>query len=337
MDTQIGRSAPLRQRCGTPSKLVTRVTWVHARSMSPDNPQHGEDRRLAEDRAWARWALSRWESFPVGRDPRPLVMAWPLTWFEGGFRSSEAKLAFLYGDIEATVPLPRGMLGLLREGESGPLPDPRERRWSSPLLITEASSGSAAFHTDRGRREFPAWRLGGPDVDGHFWILDPAVAARRWKPPQPAPPRPFDGQPHRSGSAVIEHDGRTLRFTFTGGVPTIFEYPAAEVMETGQAVVVLPVEQYVGPPGPGFVAMVGCGRTVSVTLDRPLGRRVVVDLDATPITVLATELVPAAGSPRNHGDTRSPPPSWDMRGITRLPGSASSERLQARSSNPLRW
>jgi hypothetical protein len=265
---------------------------VQARSVNQDM-EHGDNRRLVQDRGWARWALSRWESFPVGRDPRPLVMTGSVTWFEGGFRSGEAKLAFLYGDVEAAVSLPEDVLELLREGESGPLPDPGERRWPSPLLITEATSGSAAFHTDRGRREFPAWRLGGPDVDGHFWVLDPAVAASRWKPPEPAPPRPFQGQPHRSGSAVIEPDGRTLRFTFVGGVPTLFDYPAAEVIETDQAVVVLPVERYVGPPGPGFVAALGCGRTVTVTLARPLGRRVVVDLDATPITVLPAEPEPA--------------------------------------------
>jgi hypothetical protein len=65
----------------------------------------------------------------------------------------------------------------------------------------------AQFATDRGRREFPTWRLGGPEVDGTFWVLDPAIAATRREPPEPAPPKPFDGLPHRSRSAVIERDG----------------------------------------------------------------------------------------------------------------------------------
>jgi hypothetical protein len=69
-------------------------------------------------------------------------------------------------------------------------------RWSRPLMITQASPDTAEFSTDRGRREFPAWRLGGQEVDGTFWALDPAIAATRWQPPEPATPKPFDGLPH---------------------------------------------------------------------------------------------------------------------------------------------
>jgi hypothetical protein len=248
-----------------------------------DERREGEESRLARDRLWAGWALSRWESFPVGQQPRPLVMTGPLTRFERGFRSGPAKLAFLHGDIEAAVPLPDGLLQMLRSGANRPRPVPGRMRWQHPLLITQASPGTAEFGTDRGRRKFTAWRLGGPDVDGTFWAVDPAVAARRWEPPEPAPPKPFDGLPHRSGSAVIEGDGRTLHFTFVGGPPAFFDYPSAEVIETGQAIVVLPAGRYTGPPG--WVAAPGCGRTVTVILASPLGQRVVIDLDASPVTV----------------------------------------------------
>ena len=78
-----------------------------------------------------------------------------------------------------------------------------------------------------------------------------------------------------------------MRYTFVGGVPALFEYSAAEVIETDQAVAVLPVSRYVGRPGP--VAAVGYSRGVTVTLARPLGQRVLVDLDATPVTVLPAE------------------------------------------------
>lgn len=193
-----------------------------------------EDRRLTGDRAWARWALRRWESFPVDRQPRPLVLIGPLTRFERGFRSGDAKLAFHYGDINAAVPLPEGLLELLRTREDGP-PAPGRRRWSNPLLITQASPDNAQFATDRGSRELPAWRLSGPEVNGAFWVLDPTVAARRWKPPEPAPPTPSDGLPHRAASATVGGGDRTLHFTFTGAPPEDAEYPAAEVIETGQA------------------------------------------------------------------------------------------------------
>jgi hypothetical protein len=265
-----------------PAKLVMRVTGVHPRYMTSDDPA-GEDWRLAQDRGWARWALSRWEFFPAGQRPRRLVMSGPMTRFEHGFRSGEAKLAFHYGDIESMVPLPDGLMDVLRA--NAPQPWPGQKRWSRPLLITQASPASAEFGTDRGRREFPAWRLGGPEVDGAFWALDPAIAATRWQPAEPAPPKPFDGEPHRGGSAVIEDDDRTLHFSFVGGSPELFEYPSAEVIETDQAVVVLPVERYVGPSGPGWLAMAGFGRTVTVRLARPLRERVVIDFDATPIPV----------------------------------------------------
>ena len=215
-------------------------------------------------------------------------MTGPLTRFERGFRSGEAKLAFIHGDIEAAVPLPDGLLGLVRGSQTGPRPMPSERRWSKPLLITHARAGTAEFATDRGRREFPAWQLGSPDIDGTFWALDPAIAARRWEPPEPGPPKPFDGLPHRSGSAVMESDGRTLRFTFVGGSPAYFDDPAAEVIETGQAIVVLPIELYTGPPG-SWVAAPGCFRTVTVSLASPLSERVVIDLDASPVTVLPAD------------------------------------------------
>lgn len=245
-----------------------------------------DDPRLAWDRGWARWALQRWASFPVDHRPRPLVLTAPLTRFERGFRSGDAKLAFHYGDIEPAVPLPDGLLDLLRGSgsERGPRAEPRQRRWKSPLLITQASRGQAEFATDRGRREFPAWRLGGPEIGGALWALDPKVASGCWAPPEPGPPKPFDGLPHRGASAVIDGDGLTLHFTFTGAPPGDAEYPAAEAIETDQALVVLPTAQNAGPPG--WRTAIGCARTVITRLTRPLGERVVIDLDASPVMVL---------------------------------------------------
>jgi hypothetical protein len=244
--------------------------------------QH-EDPHRAWDRAWARWALQRWEAFPVDLRPRPLVLTGPPARLERGFRSGHAKLAFHYGDIQATVPLPDGLLEVLRGGEPGPGAAPGGRRWPGPLLITQARPGQAEFATDRGLRELAAWRLDGPEIDGAAWVLDPAVAARRWTPPEPAPPKPFDGLPHRSASAAVETDGLTLHFTFTGSPPAYTDYPAAEAVETSQALVVLPVAHDVGPPGPRTA--IGCVRTVVARLASPLGERVVVDLDASPVSV----------------------------------------------------
>jgi hypothetical protein len=246
--------------------------------------QPGEAPRLASERAWAGWALRWWETFPVGLRPRPLVMTGPLT-IVRGFRSGEAKLAFQHGDIDAAVPLPDGLLEALRENHDDPISAAERRHWKTPLLITHAQADRAEFSTDRGRRELPAWRLTGPEVDGPFWILDQAIASQRWTPPAPAPEPPFDRRgPHRAGSALIEDSGLVLHFTFAGAPPEYAEYPSAEVIETDQAVVVLPVERDIGPPGPRFA--VGYGRTVIANLARPLGDRVLIDLDASPVMVV---------------------------------------------------
>ena len=94
-----GDKPPARGRpnecTGTPARAR-----VHACPMGSEDGT-AEDGRLAWDRGWARWALQRWESFPADRQPRPLVLTGPPSRFERGFRSGEAKLAFLYGDIQA--------------------------------------------------------------------------------------------------------------------------------------------------------------------------------------------------------------------------------------------
>lgn len=77
----------------------------------------------------------------------------------------------------------------------------------------------------------------------------------------------------------------TLRFSFDGGPREYVEYPAAEVIDSDQAVVLLPLEHDTAPSGPRNA--VGYSREVAVTPNRPLGHRVLVDLDATPVMVQA--------------------------------------------------
>ena len=82
---------------------------------------------------------------------------------------------------------------------------------------------------------------------------------------------------------MIEDNGLVLHFGFTGAPPQYAEYPSTEVIETDQAVVVVPIERDVGSPEPRFA--VGYPRTVIANLAWPLGDRVVVDLDASPVVV----------------------------------------------------
>jgi len=242
--------------------------------------------RLERERQWASWALGRWASFPVNQEPRPLVLVGPAANPEEGFRSGPAKLAFLHGCVEPAVALPPGLLDVLGAGETRRARS-GQRHDRGTLLITGATKDHAALATDRGRRSLPAWRLTGPDLVGPLWVLGPAIAATRWTPPEDGPPPPFQGAPHRADRATLGDDGRTLRFVFIGGAPGYIEYPAVEVIDGHQAVVLLPVEHDTGPPG--LRARSGSWREVTVTLNRPLGHRVLVDLDATPVMVQAPE------------------------------------------------
>jgi hypothetical protein len=142
------------------------------------------------------------------------------------------------------------------------------------------------FTTDRGRRSLPAWRLTGPELLGPLWVLDSAIAATCWTPPEDGPPPPFQGSPGAATHATLGDDGATLRLAFTGGPPGYIEYPTVEVIDSDQAVVLLPVEHDTGPSG--LRAWGGSFREVAVTLNRPLGHRVLANLNASPVMVQAS-------------------------------------------------
>jgi hypothetical protein len=181
------------------------------------------------------------------------------------------------------VPLPPGLLELLGAGSARRETRPGSHHAGESLLITGVSKDHALFATDRGRRSLPAWRLTGPQLAGPLWVLDPAVAATRWTPPHDGPPPPHQGGPHRAERATVADNGMTLRFSFVGGPPEYVEYGPTEVISSDQAIVLLPIEHDMGPPRPRNA--IGYTREVTVTLDRALGRRILVDLDATPVMV----------------------------------------------------
>jgi len=49
---------------------------------------------------------------------------------------------------------------------------------------------------------------------------------------------------------MIEDNGLVLHFGFTGAPPQYAEYPSTEVIETDQAVVVVPIERMSDHPNP---------------------------------------------------------------------------------------
>jgi hypothetical protein len=247
---------------------------------SPADNQRGLDRQHAQELESARRAVDRWADFPVERLPRPLVLTAPASRVEGGFRSAEAKLAFIHGLIESIVPVPDPVLAVLRARPAGAAGPPRG---TTPLVIVGATRSQAGFWTDRGLRRLPAWRLEADGATGPIWVLDPELAPTPWE-----PGRPSSISRHRNISAVLGADGQTLTFSFVGAVPEIVEYAGADTVESDRAVAVVPLATYVGPPA-SFHTAVGRWREVAVRLGNPLGARVLVDLDSTPGEVTEAE------------------------------------------------
>jgi hypothetical protein len=230
----------------------------------------------------------------VQADPRPLVLAGPAAWPERGFRSGAGKIAFMGGSLSCSRHLPEVMLDIVRVLRAGKITRPlaRGERPVEPLVISAVEHADADFRTDRGRQRLPAYRLMGPDIIGAIWVLDPAVTTRTWAPPASDEPPP--NSPHRLPSVeILDAAGQHLRVSFTGGPQEWIHYDA-EVIASDQALVVLPIATDHGPPGPRTA--VGYRRSVDVHLDEPLGNRVVLDLDATPIAVTLAGATSSAGS-----------------------------------------
>jgi hypothetical protein len=239
------------------------------------------DQRLVRDLEWARWAVDRWADFPVDQVPRPLVLLHGAEQqMHGGFSSGEAKLAFIRGLVQTAVPVPEAVLGVLRDLPAG---TPPADRGVAPVVITAATPGETEFSTDRGPRVLPAWRLEVEGATGPVWVLDPDMNPPPWRPHEPSiRPRPA---PTPSGGDPVAHvglgpDGRTLTLRFTGALPIFEQYPRAEVIESPQAVAIVPVAKDVGPRG--IRILPGHEHQVTVRLDKPLGARVFVDLHGHP-------------------------------------------------------
>ena len=214
-------------------------------------------------------ALVEWADFPVTVTPRPLVLTSYPRVFRGGFRSGDAKLAFLDGAIDTHVPLPEGVLDLLgaRQTATSQL----------RLQVLDAQSSIGVFDTDRGPTELPAWQLTLTDVDESITVLDPQVVGQAWRPPSQADI--FGGS---NRTATVSADDMTVTVTFTDGPPDWVDYPRVDVHETDTAVtiVALPHDRQTS----GARTALGYRRNVTATLERPLGARVLVDLDVSPIT-----------------------------------------------------
>jgi hypothetical protein len=213
----------------------------------------------------ARRGLEAWAGFPAEREPRPLVLLGPAA-RPGGFPDGQTKMAFLHGAVRAAPGFPVAVLQVLRRAPTGYA--------GRPLRLTTATPGTAEFVTDRGRQELRAWQVRAEHVPEPIWVLDPAIAQLSWDPPEPAT------MGWCGTAAMLEPDGCTLTMAFTGS-PHV-GYPRVDVFESGAAVAVLPVPSELRP---GWYTTAGQRREVTVTLDRPLGPRILLDGTGAPVMV----------------------------------------------------
>jgi hypothetical protein len=228
-----------------------------------------------------RQALRDWSAFPATATPRPLVLTGPpVADPASGFPSGNAKLAYLEGAFSMPAALPSGPAA----AAGFPLITAREATLvlrsvaakgppvTGRLTVTSVRLGAAAFSTDRGVRQLPAWLFGLAGVRDPVGVL--AVAAGRIFAPRV---RPANGNPFVA-DARLGRDGRTLTVQFVGAPsgtgPCSASYSATQAT-SGAAIAVAVKEHAHG--GSVACAAVGYRRHVTVVLAAPLGGRVLVD------------------------------------------------------------
>jgi hypothetical protein len=223
--------------------------------------------------------VARWAEFPAGAVPRPLVLLYGPVRAEG-FTTGDAKAAFEQGAVEAAAGVLEEAVHLLRRAAAQPTA--RRMPLQGPLRVSAAELSEAEFATDRGRQRLPAWRLDAADALGPVWVLTAETQARCWSPPRAGAERTG---PWLLKSGITWLDDAKLDVSFTGGSEQLYDYDV-EVIETPAAVCVVPLQRMTRQLAPGtYVITAGHRRQVSVTLAGPLGGRVLVNLNGTPVPV----------------------------------------------------
>jgi hypothetical protein len=238
-------------------------------------------------------ALATWRSFPVETTPRPLVLTGgrildPQT----GFVTGEQKLAYIEGQFTLDTELPAApssfggypivpaaaALDQLRHA-----PGTNGSSTAQPLRIVGATLGKAMFGTDRGPLSLPAWRFSLEGVSGAAQVL--AVPPEVFWPPKPQPL----GSPE---VATIAADGMSVTYSFYGSQSTPGPCGAdyvGKVAESPTAAVISVRDVRPKPAASNSTSLVCTTmaerRSVTVRLAAPLGARVLLTAQGTPISV----------------------------------------------------
>ncbi|MFC4044905.1 hypothetical protein ACFO1B_41395 [Dactylosporangium siamense] len=250
-------------------------------------------------------ALAAWRDFPADRHPRPVVLLGDPAVVGRGFADVAGKEAFAARSftLTATAPaapnptarvqLPDGAADLpivaaadafTALSRSGLLPgsEPKPSSTYPPLVLDRVSFGTAEFRTDRGAATLPAWLFSGPGLlDRIAW---PAVAPEAiWH---------LGALADSGRTGRVSPDGRTLTLHLPEA-PTACDDPAvtyhAVALTSRQAVAV-----HIEPTRTAAPTRANCAgddmlrlTDYDVTLTEPLGGRVVLGPNGSPIAISA--------------------------------------------------
>jgi hypothetical protein len=219
-------------------------------------------------------SLEKWASFPVDADPRPLVLLGERVNVKEGFTDDDGKIAFIEGRVDADGKVPpeaaEAFAQLAKPAEGNPR-----------IKVLSVHKGTAAFPTDRGGRDLPAW------IFELTQTLGP-VAVLAIKPEYEAGYATFQ--------AKVSADGVTLTVTMAKASPPCPGEPRITLepqwLESATAVAV-GLKQVIGPVEPGEKG--NCAHDAAlhmaeypIRLDRPLGNRVLVDSHGNPMPAISS-------------------------------------------------
>ncbi len=255
--------------------LINGACGSNAASGSASDP--AESTTTTAPNAEAAAALARWAGFPVADDPRPIVLTQGrIVDPAGGFSTNDQKEAYLEGAFAPPASLPptpdgadhplisaQQALDVLQSAGTG--------SGAAPLSITEVTFGSAPFDTDRGSAVLPAWlvHIAGVEAPAAVLAVDPSAIF------EPAP-----GPDFSTSGASLGSDGTTVVLRIAGAPdtpgPCGADYSAEAFESAGAVAVAITTVQHESPSGPVVCTAIGALRQVTVTLDAPLGARVLI-------------------------------------------------------------
>jgi hypothetical protein len=211
-------------------------------------------------------SLARWASFPIGADPRLLVVLGQAV-ETPKFVEIEDDTAFYQGRVDANGKVPPEAAEAFAKMAKPIAGKPR-------VKVLSTRQGMKSFDTDRGPRELPAWffELAGAYGPATVLAIKPDYQAE-----------------YPKTRARVSADGRTLTINMAeapepcpGGSPVIYQ---PRRLESPTAVAVgLNVSG--GPVGTCAQRAIYRSADYTIKLTSPLGNRVLVDPKGNPIMVL---------------------------------------------------